>query len=398
MSILFFDEEDRFAVKHLVESYPQWDGEIVGRWSVGPGWTLRLSRNETVRWLNEGPPPSNKDRENNIPLLNSDAKGFYICQQCLRVLTMPDQSRTCSMSPKNARSSVSKIDQYAHADNCPNRGKPPIPLAIETSSALEVLRLIVPLPDDIDQNDLLIWGLSLGYALRIGMLREFALSDDDIDFKFEGAWKTQIDDKTCLQGVLTYLDPNLGGSGYLKRIAETLHIAADKALKHLKHSDCDSACYRCLKSYENQRYHDMLFWPRIECDLEALASTRPSSQPTHLGDIIDPSPWLDAYNAGVGSPLELKFLELFEKNGLKVEKQVPVSASDGEAPISVADFAIPERRIAIYIDGAAFHSGSNLRRDKFIRKKLRTGNPPWNVVEFRASDLSNEDKVLQQLK
>ena len=38
--------------------YPQWNGEVVGRWTVGTGWALRLSRNEEVRWVNEGLPPS----------------------------------------------------------------------------------------------------------------------------------------------------------------------------------------------------------------------------------------------------------------------------------------------------------------------------------------------------
>jgi hypothetical protein len=48
---------------------------------------------------------------------------------------------------------------------------------------------------------------------------------------------------------------------------------------------------------------------------------------------------------------ELKFLRLFENHGFTQMKQVPVGPSDSEGPISVADFAVPERRLAIYIDG-----------------------------------------------
>lgn len=391
------DEEDRFAVKRLVESYPQWDGDVVGRWSVGPGWALRLSRNETVRWLNEGPPPSNRDLQNGAPLLHRNARGFYICQQCWRVLTFPDQARTTRVAQRNAQTPTNGPDLYGHADTCLGRGTPPIPVAIETSSKLDVLRIIVPLPKDIHPVDLQTWGLSLGYSLRRGMLKEFALSEDDIDFDFEGAWEVHSGDRTYLQAVLTYIDPSLGGSGYLQRIADTLHVTAAQAMEHLRHPDCESACYRCLKAYENQRHHDLLSWPRVVCDLESLSAVRPSSQPLELGDVLDPRPWLDAYSAGVGSPLELKFLKLFENHGLEVEKQVPVSASDGEAPISVADFAISDRRIAIYVDGAAFHSGSNLRRDRFIRDRLRAGSPPWNVVELRSSDLADIGRVVEQI-
>ena len=46
-------------------------------------------------------------------------------------------------------------------------------------------------------------------------------------------------------------------------------------------------------------------------------------------------PWLEAYASGVGSPLELKFLRLFEAYGLAVEKKMPVSAATLEKPISM---------------------------------------------------------------
>lgn len=95
-----------------------------------------------------------------------------------------------------------------------------------------------------------------------------------------------------------------------------------------------------------------------------------------LGDIDDPRPWLEAYTAGVGSPLELKFLRLFEQHGFHPQKQVSVAPNPGEPPISIADFAVPDRRLAIYIDGAAFHVGQRLRRDRFIRQRLHNGNRP----------------------
>lgn len=105
--------------------------------------------------------------------------------------------------------------------------------------------------------------------------------------------------------------------------------------------------------------------------------------------------WLDAYAEGVGSPLELKFLKEFEKHGFLPEKQVPVSPNDGEAPISIADFAAPEKRLAIYIDGAAFHVGERLRRDPWIREKLRNGEPPWTVVELRVGDLRGINEIIK---
>jgi len=73
-------------------------------------------------------------------------------------------------------------------------------------------------------------------------------------------------------------------------------------------------------------------------DLESLAMEAPESLPAQLGDADDPRPWLDAYDAGVGSPLELKFLRLFETHGVEVEKKVAVGPEVEGPVISQADF------------------------------------------------------------
>ncbi len=80
------DEEDRYATRNLVSVYPQWDGEVVGRWTVGPGWALRLSREETVMWLNEGSPPSPTDLDAGLPVLHSEGKGYLLCPYQARAI------------------------------------------------------------------------------------------------------------------------------------------------------------------------------------------------------------------------------------------------------------------------------------------------------------------------
>ena len=189
-----------------------------------------------------------------------------------------------------------------------------------------------------------------------------------------------------------------GGSGYLPRVAEGFHHVAKRAIEHLDHRDCETACYRCLKSYQNQRYHENLAWPQTIPVLEELAQSPPTPRSLETGDIDDPRPWLEAYSAGVGSPLELKFLRLFEKHGFNPQKQIAVAPSADELTISVADFAVPDRRLAIYIDGAAFHVGDRLRRDRFIRDRLRNGDPPWRVEELRAPDLAQGVALVERLK
>jgi hypothetical protein len=303
------------------------------------------------------------------------------------MLTVPPPATT-TRGRRQTRTTATAPDPYGHGDFCPQRGAPPRALAIAVADSAEVLRLLVPVPAVATDDDLGPWGLSLGYALRTGMRQLYMLDGPEIEFEMEGPWLSGEGHDRHGRVALTFIDPSLGGSGYLRRIATEFHLVARRALVHLEHEGCDTACYRCLKSYQNQRYHDRLAWPRVVADLEALASTPPDPRPLETGDLDDPRPWLEAYAAGVGSPLELRFLRLFAEHGFHPAKQVPVSASDGEPPISVADFAVPERRLAIYIDGAAFHVGLNLRRDRFIRERLRGGTPPWRVEELRAMDLA----------
>ncbi len=389
------DEEERFAERNLVRTYPQWDGDVVGRWTVGNGWALRLSHNEDVRWVNEGKPPTPKDLDEGL-ILHQGAKGYLLCPTCGRILRPPEPDKKASGGRKIAKSAKKK-DDIGHAESCPKRGSNPVPLAISTSEQIEVLRLLMPVPAGSKPQDWSSLGLSLGYSLLAGVQHFFMLDSRELDFELEGPWQTG--DATGHYGMLSlaFIDPSLGGSGYLMRIAEQFHHIAQQAIEHLDHPNCETACYRCLKSYFNQRYHQELNWPQIMPALEELAGAESQHRPRETGDIDDPRPWLEAYAAGVGSPLELAFLRLFEKHGFHPQKQVPVAPNTRQPPISIADFAVPERRLAIYIDGAAFHTGQRLRRDRFIRDRLRNGNPPWRVEELRAADLGRGESLVGRL-
>lgn len=255
----------------------------------------------------------------------------------------------------------------------------------------------MPVPPSLNRAALEPRGLTLGYALRTGMRRLYMLDGPEIEFEMEGPWRVTRDGLAYDQLALTFVDPSLGGSGYLRRIADEFHLVARQTLEHLDHPGCESACYRCLKSYQNQRFHDRLRWPLVMGDLEALAEAAPQTRPLERGDLDDPGPWAEAFREGLGSPLELRFWRLFEAHGFRPEKQVPISPDGLAEPITVADFAVPGRRLAIYVDGAAFHTGPRLARDRRIRQRLREANPPWRVEELRATDLSQGAALVARL-
>jgi rubrerythrin len=390
------DEEDRFATRNLVKAFPQWNGTVSGRWVVGSDWRLRWSRREDIYWVNEGLTPSPEDLRNGVTILHNEAKGYLLCATCGRILSPgpPPAAR----GRRTPRSRSRQQDPYGHSGQCSQAGSPPEAIAISTSNAGEVLRLQIPISASVNEDLLRTRSLSLGYALLTGMRRVFMLDGSEIQFELEGPWRVDPADPNLNYIALSFVDPSIGGTGYLCRVAEQFHRVAAEAIEHLQHDGCTTACYRCLKAYDNQRFHEFLNWPLVMDSLEVLAARPAESVPLGAADIDDPRPWIEAYAAGVGSPLEHKFLKLFAEHGFHPATQVPVAPSQEERLISIADFAVPESRLAIYIDGAAFHAGDNLRRDRYIRNRLRNGTPPWTVEELRAGDLSSGRGLVERLR
>jgi hypothetical protein len=232
----------------------------------------------------------------------------------------------------------------------------------------------------------------------MGMRHLYMLDGPEVEFTLEGPWNTGSSEERYGLVSLAFIDPSLGGTGYLPRIAVELDRVARHALDHLDRAGCETSCYRCLKSYQNQRFHEYLHWPLAHPYLEALADAAPEARPLETGDIDDPRPWLEAYALGLGSPLELRFWRLFEEHGFVPEKQVPVSPGETKPAISIADFAVPDQRLAIYVDGAAWHVGPNLRRDRYIRDRLRNGSRPWTVIELRARDLRDGSALVERIR
>lgn len=391
------EEEDRFATAALLRCYPQWDGTVIARHLLPTGWRTEMRQEEHVRWLNEWKPPSDADRKRGPEFyLHEDGRGFFLCPSCGRLLKPPEPETKKNRGYKKAKK-TGDADPFGHAKECKRYGQPPVPLAITTAVPATTLRVVVDLPKAMADDDYQRWGYSLGYSLRTGMRQLYMLEGPEVEFELEPMWEMSKGKHSWKRGALSFIDAAIGGSGFLQRAAEEFHLIARRAMEHLDHEGCESACYRCLKSYQNQRHHEHLSWPHVMPDLEQLAVAAPKSQPLLKQDKDDPTPWLEAYEAGVGSPLELKFLRLFEKHGVEVEKQVPVSPEPLGPNISVADFVVKGTKVAIYVDGAAFHVGQRLRRDKYIRDRLRQGSTGWKVVELVAKDLGSWELVKSKI-
>lgn len=385
------EEEDRFAMASRVRCQPQYNGRVAARHQLATGWTALVRANETIRWLNEGRAPNRAEKERGDPVLHDEARGFYLCPACGRLLK-PEPPEKAGKGRKKAHK-AGKADRYGHAPDCRLSGTAPVPLAIVAQNPATTVRIIRDFPLDVEEEDYFRWGYSLGYALRTGMRQLYMLDGGEIEFELEPLYDVSGDGGTSRRGTLTFIDPAVGGSGFLERAVSELDKIAQRARLHLDHDNCESACYRCLKSYRNQRHHEHLDWTLVIDDLEALSTAPPTPLPLTKADHADPKPWLEAYAAGVDSPLELAFKRKLESLGIELERQVPVSADPGGRIISRADFRVKGTDVLIYVDGMSHHVGDRLRRDRSIRRELRAGALAWNIVELQARHLNDATEL-----
>src|SRR5262249_46202118 len=125
-------------------------------------------------------------------------------------------------------------DLFNHAPNCARKGQPVESVALYAQRRVETLRLLFPWAGSVEKDERLHdWAWTLGYALLAGAERLFALASRDFEVQFEGTRALNASGVgTFRQGILTFIDPNLGGSGYLERFAERLPEVARAALYH----------------------------------------------------------------------------------------------------------------------------------------------------------------------
>ena len=221
---------------------------------------------------------------------------------------------------------------------------------------------------------------TLGKALVAGAQEFLEIEPDEIAFMAhrDGAegWSIAL------------YETSPGGAGYLSELAGQLGAWASAAHDRLFDHGCEKACYRCLKSYRNQFDHAKLDKELVRGLLFAVSGvgSAKSSQPGQVGDgMRDAQAWVSANVDVVGTaatPIEQAL-----QDAIRVDGRIPVPSAQHEIRnpdgtlLTVPDFAYPERKIAIYCDGFAFHANVEILSND-ARKRNRLQAMGWVVLTF----------------
>lgn len=243
--------------------------------------------------------------------------------------------------------------------------------------------LVVPIPaahvpgDEQAQESFV---RTLGKALVVGAQELLEIEPDEVAFMAHrdggDGWSIAL------------YETSPGGAGYLVELASVLAAWARAAHQRLFSHECTKACYRCLKSYRNQFDHWRLDKELVRGFLFALGgvSDSPSPSPGKAGDGMRESrAWATTHAQGTPvsvSPIEQALVAAITGDGTLPAPvpQFEIQNDDGSL-LTIPDFAYPDRRVAIFCDGFAFHGNVDTLSED-ARKRNRLQALGWLVLTF----------------
>jgi Lhr-like helicase len=373
-------EEERAQESVDSRPHPLYDGRrnyyALGDPS-GDGLTLVGSEQERIRQINHG--------RSSPRVRGGEVVPYRICEGCGRafdpLVEVKIKGRRGENSPTELVPSEGERD-HAKRDGCHGRI---IDIALGHEFRADTLRIPVPLGLRFAGEAGVRWAWSVGAALQQGAIRRFALDPDDLTVS---VLMSEEDKENPSAGEVLLIDEVIGGSGVISEIVQNFAEVARAALEHLADHDCESSCYRCLRTYRNARYARHLSWRSAVGFLEnaAAESLTLVKEEDLTRDEQDSEAWREAREEGCGSPAELRLLKALRDLGVpEPQKQYELKRANGSL-LSSADFAWPGERVLVYVDGLKYHSTKSGReRDARITRELQQNG--WRVERFLGSEV-----------
>ena len=207
-------------------------------------------------------------RSGDLYMVNRGAKGegFFLCTKCGAHLNTPDdphydeKQRRCNGGPPHrpgARPVTAGSESGETLDSRRSAMKSLLLHGFESDLVLLAARFPPELTASIEHVAGRAAHQSLGAALVQAAAIHLQVDPNELAVGAR-AWKDPADNRR--QGEVYVYDTLPNGAGYARDIDEELEIVLGKARDWCREcpANCESACYRCLLDYSNQREHALL--------------------------------------------------------------------------------------------------------------------------------------------
>ena len=375
-------EEERRQTSVDIRRHLLGDGERV-HYSLGDlatdGLRVLMSRHEHVLTMNHG-----RTERGGPP------EPYRLCLRCGEAFLPPTMKKPKKSRGKRkaevelvAEQTLSEAEQkHLTSGKCDGEVRP---YALGHTTQADILRIEVP-PGARGGDGGLTWAWSVGAALQQGAIRRFSLDENDL-----AVWVVtrRIDGGASEEAVqIALIDDVTGGSGIVQELAGSFRDVARAALEHLAGHTCDTACYRCLRTYGNARYSSHLDWRSAMGFLRNAAGVEGLSEVSRevVAGGLDEAAWQEAYAYGCGSPAEYRLLRGLLDAGLpKPSQQFEIVRENGST-LTLADFAYPEEKLLLYVDGLQYHS-TRRQREHDSRQTRELQALGWHVLRFLGTEV-----------
>jgi len=227
--------------------------------------------------------------------------------------------------------------------------------------------------------------VSLQYALKRGIETIYQVEPSELAVE---SLPTPEDPR-----LLMFYESAEGGAGVLERVAIDRGAMANVARAaltichfdpatgddlrraHYGREDCEAACYDCLRSYSNTRYHEVLDRQLVkktllglaDCDTSIGAGSRTrAAQFAELRRTLDP-----------GSSAEPEFLDFLEEHGLRPPDEAQKHIAE---PPANPDFYYRDAAACVFIDGRHHLYERRRASDADLDRRLREAG--YEVIRF----------------
>ncbi|HZP92169.1 MAG TPA: DEAD/DEAH box helicase [Burkholderiales bacterium] len=259
--------------------------------------------------------------------------------------------------------------------------------------------LLLPVPAQLappDEEQGKAFCRTLAKALVVGAQEVLEVEPDEIAYfthpDGSGGW------------TLVFYETAPGGAGYLEQLAGGLGRWAAAATERLFNHDCERACYHCLKSARNQLDHALLDKELVRDMLFQLSQAQPIDGPKKgrsgdgrrlAGEWVDRKAAASQPALTSGTVIETRLCE-----AILAAKRLPEPVaqhevkSDSGSVLTIPDFAYPDKKIAIYCDGFAYH-GNPDALGKDARKRNELQGKGWAVLTFWGQQILRDPAVCE---
>lgn len=362
------DEEERLRSGYeRSEHYLAGGRRMVYRVSNGTDLDFRLTveHNGQVLLLNQG----TRQPEDG-------PRGFTLCTRCHRWL-MTDKAEARHLSTPTERGDCPRGASDAGRDLL--RG-----LWLTRTVQSDLVLLDVPLPGVVGEEES--FYTTLLHTWLRAILVALNLDESELDGFLAPGPEAGVPYRLVLY------ETALGGSGVLASLAEPgrLGMVFARARELLHEGDpeggCERACYECLLSFYNQRYHARLDRRLVLPWLEAWGAF--DVERAAAEDV------LAALEAQCQSDLERQVLRSIRLRGLPLPDEAQKTLYDGDAPIAIADFFYAPR-IAVFVDGSPHHQDYVRAADDWKRRRLRARGYRIVVIRGEAPEAGLDDLAVR---